>query len=115
MLRLKGGPGAVDVSLTDAETGADVLRSIRARELRLVIGAGKPPRLEFAPSVEYDYEVPGAVRCLIGCPETGERREVAEIVFTDGGRISFPRDFSSAAGAEQVEEALPKRTTDTGE
>ena len=56
----------------------------------------------------FDYSIPQRTSAYLDCPETGQLREVAAIDLVDGGRINFPRDFSSRADMESLNEALPK-------
>ena len=60
--------------------------------------------------MQYDYSQPKATRAFLCCPETGATREISVIELKDGGRIEFPRDFSSTADAESIQKALPKIT-----
>lgn len=58
--------------------------------------------------MQLDYSQPGATRCFIACPATGADREVTAIIYKDGGKLSFPIDFSSRGDTKQHEEAFPK-------
>jgi hypothetical protein len=58
----------------------------------------------------FDWKLPSMTRAYLDCPETAMLREVKEIVFADGGHMSFPRDFLSCNDTESRQEALPKIT-----
>lgn len=47
-------------------------------------------------------------RAFIDCPAAGFRRELKSIAYLDGGVLTFPHDFSSAADPEQADKALPQ-------
>lgn len=64
-------------------------------------------RTVWGPPLEFDFSAPRSVRAYLQCPETGKRREIAFVELMDGGRIEFPRDFSSNADPESIREALP--------
>ncbi|KQS75467.1 hypothetical protein ASG32_27270 [Methylobacterium sp. Leaf361] len=98
-LRIIGTGDARGYDVIDSQTGASVLASLAALQLRLVLG-NDGARLETDHAVEFDYAVPGAVRAFVGCPETGRRREVRAIQYADGDDLTFPRDFSASGEVE---------------
>lgn len=62
-----------------------------------------------------DHALPGQTRCYVDCPVAGYRREVAIIVYRDGGRLAFPIDLSQQGDTEQFCKALPQRASGGGE
>jgi len=55
----------------------------------------------FRYNMRLDYTTAGKTRCNLDCPETGHSRDVSVIVFSDGGSLVFPADFSSRGNAKK--------------
>lgn len=104
-LQIIGSDQPCGFDIVDTETGESVLRKLGAQRLRVVLD-NSGARLEIDSHIGFDHTVPGEVRAFMGCPVTGEYREVRAVEYADGGRATYPRDFSSSDDLEQLGQAL---------
>lgn len=114
-LRIVGSGDAFGFDIIDVESERSVLSDLAALRLRIVLG-NDGARLEADHRVEFDHAVPGAVRAFIGCPEAGKRRELRAVEYVDGGRVTFPQNFSCRGirgDVEQVRQLLPEDASTT--
>jgi len=102
-LKVISNGSTIGTRILDAETGEDLTTRMGAREVRIVLTADEPPRLEVDVIREVIFDGSDVLQVYMACPVTGQRRAVRRIEFEDGGQIEVPFFWAESTSTKQID------------